>query len=327
MTVNQVIIYLNRIPKVIIGSLFIADILWCGFVFATNTDSQTVYVKSEVLNLRSAPSKDSKILGKLVVGEKLYIFNTERGWLNVQVNGLQGWVTQSFVTEGEPAIVKNPTMLTRNIVASTSSKSVSVNQGIPVTIIETRGSRAFVNVADSLIGWINSDALERTEISHSKYWVDSPTLNVRAAPGTNSRIIGQLNYGQKVISLSNQSHWIKIRFDHAEGWVFKSLLSKQPLSNQQFTGTETADQRRRVQYVKQHPELPDITKNTILHGKYRIGMSKEQVIASLGKPDEIHQVQDSTMVGMVRWIYYRGDATLSLNLQNGYLFACTKDFQ
>jgi len=296
-------------------------------LLAETPDGDVVYVKSTVLNLRSAPSSHSEILGKLVAGEKLHIYNSENGWLNVQVNGLHGWVTDRYITAGEPATIKTPALLTQNIVASTSTKTVSVNEGIPATIIYTRGSRAFVNVSDSLMGWIDTRALEKGEIVAKPYWVNSQTLNVRSSPGTYTRIIGSLTYGDKVRAIKEQNQWIKIRFNHTEGWVFKSLLSAKPLNNSMIKNSETIDDRRRKQYVDEHPDLPGIIKQTILSGGYRIGMSREQVEASLGKPDEIHQVQDSTMVGMVRWLYYRGDTILSLNLQNGYLFTSTKDFQ
>jgi len=312
---------------------FIVAIL-IGFAFlnsntlrAETSAGNVVYVKSEVLNLRSAPSRNSDILGKLVAGEKLHIYNSENGWLNVQVNGLQGWVTDKYITEGEPAIILKPALLTQNIVASTSAKTVSVNEGIPATIIYTRGSRAFVNVSDSLMGWIDTNALEQGETVATPYWVNSQTLNVRSSPGTYTQVIGSLTYGDKIRAIKEQNRWIKIRFNHTEGWVFKSLLSPKPLRKSQSTASVTSSDRRRKRYVEAHPDLPDIIAQTILNGGYRIGMSREQVEASLGEPDEIHQMQDSTMVGMVRWLYYRGDTILSLNLQNGYLFTSTKDFQ
>lgn len=294
---------------------------------AETSAGNVVYVKSDVLNLRSAPSSNSDILGKLVAGEKLHIYNAENGWLNVQVNGLHGWVTDQYITEGEPATIKTPALLTQNIVASTSAKTVSVNEGIPATIIYTRGSRAFVNVSDSLMGWIDTNALERGETVAKPYWVNSQTLNVRSSPGTYTQVIGSLTYGDKIRAIKEQNRWIKIRFNHTEGWVFKSLLSSKPLNQLHSTASVTSSDRRRKRYVKSHPNLPDIITRTILNGGYRIGMSREQVEASLGKPDEIRQIQDSTMVGMVRWLYYRGDTIVSLTLQNGYLFTSTKDFQ
>jgi hypothetical protein len=46
---------------------------------------------------------------------------------------------------------------------------------------------------------------------------------------------------------------------------------------------------RRREYVKEHPEISDFIKKVILEGGYAKGMTKEQIIASLGEPNRINQ--------------------------------------
>lgn len=67
------------------------------------------------------------------------------------------------------------------------------------------------------------------------------------------------------------------------------------------------------EYVSQHPELSDSLKNTILNNKVHIGMTKEQVRASWGEPDEINKtiLKDSTheqwCYGNYNFLYFKDD--------------------
>lgn len=49
------------------------------------------------------------------------------------------------------------------------------------------------------------------------------------------------------------------------------------------------DESFREIYIKSHPELDTITKEDIRNGTIRVGMTTEQVKASWGYPDEIHE--------------------------------------
>jgi len=50
-----------------------------------------------------------------------------------------------------------------------------------------------------------------------------------------------------------------------------------------------ATENRRRKYVEEHPELSDFVKGVILKGSYAEGMTKEQIIASLGEPDSVNK--------------------------------------
>lgn len=52
-----------------------------------------------------------------------------------------------------------------------------------------------------------------------------------------------------------------------------------------------AEEIRRRTYVKSHPELTEHIREAILKGQYATGMTKEQLAASFGEPDEIKKGQ------------------------------------
>lgn len=51
-------------------------------------------------------------------------------------------------------------------------------------------------------------------------------LNVRVAPGTNARIVGQLPNGERVDVWEDDGEWSKIGGDGLTGWVFNAYLAK-----------------------------------------------------------------------------------------------------
>lgn len=71
---------------------------------------------------------------------------------------------------------------------------------------------------------------------------------------------------------------------------------------QRPTAEQIAAQRRQ-NYVNMHPNLPPITKQDILEGKPRIGMTQEQVRACWGDPAKTQRFGNASGVREV-WIYY-----------------------
>ncbi len=62
-------------------------------------------------------------------------------------------------------------------------------------------------------------------------------------------------------------------------------------------------QNRREMYVTTHPNLSEQFRQDILTGRVRLGMSKEEVIASWGKPPTIY-VSVNDAVRSETWLYY-----------------------
>lgn len=73
---------------------------------------------------------------------------------------------------------------------------------------------------------------------------------------------------------------------------------------------------QREDYVRQHPNLKPEIAATIIEGGWRRGMTREEVVASIGRPNDIN-----TSVGSwgkhEQWVY--GKSSFYLYFENGIL--------
>ncbi len=67
--------------------------------------------------------------------------------------------------------------------------------------------------------------------------------------------------------------------------------------------------RRRSAYLDKHPELDEKTKTAIEKSRIFVGMTKAQVEASLGKPEEVRPVVGS-LSDKEKWFYYSKRMTI-----------------
>ena len=64
-------------------------------IFAGSAKAETI-VTTDVLNVRENPNVESKLVGKMLSGNKLDVINTENGWTKIKVNGKEAFVSAEF---------------------------------------------------------------------------------------------------------------------------------------------------------------------------------------------------------------------------------------
>ena len=84
---------MEAIMKKLIG-IATAAVFGLG-IFTSSAQAETV-VTTDVLNVRENPTIESKVVGKVLNGNKLDVKNTENGWLKVNLNGKEGFVSAEF---------------------------------------------------------------------------------------------------------------------------------------------------------------------------------------------------------------------------------------
>ena len=62
----------------------------------------TMYVNSEVVNLREQPTTDSNSLARLTIGTEVKVNARTNGWSKVTVDGKEGYISSSLLSERQP---------------------------------------------------------------------------------------------------------------------------------------------------------------------------------------------------------------------------------
>jgi hypothetical protein len=60
---------------------------------------------------------------------------------------------------------------------------------------------------------------------------------------------------------------------------------------------------KRMAYVDEHPELPELMADAITNGQIMVGMTEEMVEVSWGKPARVDDVSENIEDATVQWIY------------------------
>ncbi|MBJ8107046.1 SH3 domain-containing protein [Bacillus cereus group sp. N8] len=84
---------MEAIMKKLIG-IATAAVFGLG-IFTSSASAETV-VTTDVLNVRENPTTESKVVGKLLNGNKIEVLNTENGWSQIKLDGKDAFVSTEF---------------------------------------------------------------------------------------------------------------------------------------------------------------------------------------------------------------------------------------
>lgn len=151
-------------------------------------------------------------------------------------------------------------------------------------------------------------------------WVKPFEINLRAKPNTQSEIIRRLEHGNKVKFLKLRYDWAFIEYIEEvvsyygeknerrvfNGWVYMPLLSFEEI--EKYTWEEKYAIRRNKflsELFEQNPSWSNEIKMLIRYSQVRIGMTRTQVEASWGDPEDINRSVGSWGVHE-QWVYPNG---------------------
>jgi len=115
-----------------------------------------VSVKGDNVNVRTGAGTNYEVSMELFQGYPLKVVSTQGEWLKiVDFENDSGWIHQSLVTTGNTNIVNGNKNVNMRAEASTNSQIVAtVDRGVVMTRLETKGKWVKLKHASGLIGWI-----------------------------------------------------------------------------------------------------------------------------------------------------------------------------
>lgn len=97
----------------------------------------------------------------------------------------------------------------------------ALSRGYPLSVLSRKGSWIKVRDFENDQGWVLRSLTSRTP----HHIVSARVANLRRAPGTHSRIVGQARYGDVLRTLERRGDWVKVRHERGTtGWVARRLV-------------------------------------------------------------------------------------------------------
>ncbi len=201
------------------------------------------------LNIRSQPSLQANIVGKLSIGDTVTITNQRENWLEIQYKNSKAWVTLDYINISKqedggtnPTPVPSPTASTGIVTASSlnvrdrhslsGSVIASLKQGETVTIISESNQWFEITFSNNKKGWVASWYIERTTnqppssapISDKTVKILHNGTNIRSGAATTTSVVTRANEGDTFKIIATEGDWFKIQLPGNKtgfiaGWI------------------------------------------------------------------------------------------------------------
>lgn len=153
--------------------------------------AKTGKLSGDDVNLRKSPSLKGAVLNVLNKGTTLNVLSKGKKWSKVKVKGQVGYVSSDFVK----------VQSTKSSTKKSSAKKSSSKKTVKTKSVSTKS------------GWIKGN-----------------NVNLRKSPSMSGKVIGSLDYANKVTVYSNGSKWAKVKTASGKiGYVSKDYVSSKQL--------------------------------------------------------------------------------------------------
>lgn len=96
-----------------------------------------------------------------------------------------------------------------------------LSRGYPLQVVARRGQWVQVRDFEGTLGWVSRPLTAK----QPHYLVKVRSANLRAAPGTQHRLIGRLNQYEIVQTLEKRQGWARVRTANGQqGWLHQNLV-------------------------------------------------------------------------------------------------------
>ena len=156
----------------------------------SSAEQTTIVSQVDALNIRTGPSVESAVLGRLQAGDEGIRIDQDGNWAKIAANGLEGWVHMDYITESSP--------------------QPKENNGYP-----GEGAAEEPEPAPPM------GPSASKEIQPDTYLVSVNALHVRKKADQSSKQIGTIQRGETYAIKEIQGNWVRIVLDKKkEGWVY-----------------------------------------------------------------------------------------------------------
>lgn len=225
-------------------------IIFAGFsLFGLPPSAQAmgeVTVEANILNVRSGPGLDYKVIGQISNSETYHAVEEKNNWYKIRLKDDQeGWVASWLVqfekTTGSIKQVES-TVNPLNVRSGPGLSFQVITQIKPkqtFPFIKEEGDWIQIQLNDQEKGWVakwlieikNADVKKASQVRQPAT-VQASILNVRSSSSLDADIIDKLAQGDIVEVIGRDGEWLEISYQGKQGWVASWLVKE---TNQSLT--------------------------------------------------------------------------------------------
>ncbi|KAB2338678.1 SH3 domain-containing protein [Cytobacillus depressus] len=234
-------------------------------------------ISANSLNVRSSPSLNSSVIGKLRLGDKVEILSQTSEWTEISFGGTKAWISSEYIqlkkssisnsanekkpneqtNSGKIGKVTTASLIVRDSNTLNGKALGSVHKDQSFQIIEENNNWAKIEYKKGAFGWVASWYLDKSvtsQTSSTKQSLKNSSLkiihdgtNIRKSPNTNSEIVLIAKQGDIFDIISIQNDWYEIQLangtsGYIAGWIV-SVNGQAPIDEKPGTGSQLKNKK------------------------------------------------------------------------------------
>ncbi|MCH7321705.1 SH3 domain-containing protein [Solibacillus sp. MA9] len=170
------------------------------------TNQKTVVARVNTLNLRAEPSLSAAVLAKISSGTESTFLQQKGDWIQVQFDGMTGWVFGDYVTIKEATVLQDP--------------STDANDDSEVKNIQS------------------------SENDPNTFTINVSAVNIRKKPDLTAKKLKLATKNEQFTVVSRDHNWVQIEYEEGKkGWIysFYGTFTKQKTTTKQKETTRSEE--------------------------------------------------------------------------------------
>ena len=188
-------------------------------------------VTADLLNVRSFPGSQGKVIQKLEKNAIVEITDQVRSWYQIKYKDLSAYASANFITKTLKStnLKARVTAAKLNVRSEPSSAAGLLGQVLlddVLDVIEEIDEWYCIKFNNSS-GYVHSNYAQLVEGGLlKKGFVMASMLNVRKNPSASGEVLGKLNAGAEVQIIAELNGWSEIKFNNVSAYVSSKYISK-----------------------------------------------------------------------------------------------------
>ena len=224
--------------------------------------NETIVAQTDGLNIRSGPSVQDAMIGKMYAGQRATLQFVQGNWAYIHVDGMNGWVHRDYITsvkgqkESKKTKKKTTEQSTFRVVVGglnvreephlKAKKKTVVYADELYPILEKKGNWLQIELDDGSPGWVyNFHGETSVQSSDRQGYVTtlSNGTNLRTEPSTSAAVVARVDAGEQFAVIHEKDGWYNIQFnDTTTAYIASWVVSS---SGQQQTPTTKETKERK----------------------------------------------------------------------------------